>query len=104
MVKGRKVGPFDWRAEVQSAFDELKACFTQAPILRMYDPSKPLRVETDASGFAIGAILSQLFVDKKSMRDIWHPITFWSRKMIAAEKNYKTHDRKLLAIVAAFRE
>jgi hypothetical protein len=68
MVKGRKVKPFDWNAEAQSAFDELKACFTQAPILRMYDLSKPFRVETDVSGFAIGTILSQFFVNEKSMR------------------------------------
>jgi hypothetical protein len=43
-------------------------------------------------------------VDEKSMRGMWHPIAFWSRKIIPAEKNYKTHDRKLLAIIAAFRE
>jgi hypothetical protein len=61
-------------------------------------------VETDASGFAIGAIFSQLFMDKKNMREIWHPITFWSRKIFPAEKNYETHDKELLIIVIAFRK
>ena len=33
----------------------------------------------------------------------WHPVAFWSRKMIAAELHYETHDTELLAIVMAFR-
>jgi hypothetical protein len=36
----------------------LKAAFTEAPILRYYDSSAKLRIETDASAFAISAIVS----------------------------------------------
>ncbi len=46
----------------------------------------------------LSAILSQLFED-----GLWHPVAFWSRKMIAAEQNYETHDQELLAIVMAFK-
>ncbi len=69
-----------------------------APILRHFDPTKKIRIETDASIFALVAILSQLFED-----GLWHPIVFWSRKMIPAECNYETHDQELLAIVMAFK-
>jgi hypothetical protein len=43
----------------QVAFDTLKMVFTFAPILIHPDPAKPFIVETDASDFALGAILSQ---------------------------------------------
>jgi hypothetical protein len=41
------------------AFEVLKGRFTMAPVLYHYDPTLPNTVETDASNFAIGAILSQ---------------------------------------------
>ncbi len=55
-------------------------------------------METDASDFAVAAILSQILSDR------WHPVAFWSRKMIPAERNYETHDQELLAIVDAFKQ
>ncbi len=54
----------------------------------------------DASGYAIGGILSQLTSDDSSR---WHPVAFFSRKMILAETWYETNDSKLLAIVEAFK-
>ena len=33
----------------------------------------------------------------------WHPVAFFSRKMILAETRYETHDGELLAIVEAFK-
>jgi hypothetical protein len=56
-------------------------------------------METDASDFAIGAVLSQRFEDGKL-----HPNAFFSRKMQPAEINYEMHDKEMLAIVAAFKE
>jgi len=52
-------------------------------------------VETDASGHAIGGVLSQEQDGK------WRPITFLSRKMQPAEQNYEIYDKELLAIVEA---
>lgn len=34
----------------------------------------------------------------------WHPVAFFSRKIIPTETRYKTHNQKLLAIVKAFSE
>ena len=56
-------------------------------------------METDASDFALGAILSQLSDD-----DRWHPVAFHSRKFSDTETNYDVHDKEMSAIVAAFKE
>ena len=53
------------------------------------------RIEIDVSGHAIGGVLFQE-QDRK-----WKPITFLSRTMQPAERNYKIYDKKLLAIVKA---
>ena len=85
-------------AEALVAFDQLKGAFVTAPVLRHFDAERHIRVETDASGYAIGGILSQ-----KDDESHWHPVAYFSRKMIPAERNYETHDAELLAIVEAFR-
>ena len=94
---GKKVGPLTWTAGAQEAFDELRDTFTKAPILNHFDPSRRNRMETDASIHAVSGIYSQL------LGSLWHPIAFWSRKLIPAETHYETHDLELLAIVAAFK-
>ena len=47
-------------SEAWSAFNRLRLAFTKAPILRHFDPECHIRIETDASGYAIGGVLSQL--------------------------------------------
>ncbi len=86
--------------EVRKAFTELKQAFVKAPILNHFDPERYIRIETDAFGYAIGGIFSQLTLDNSGR---WHPVAFFSRKMIPAETRYKTHNGKLLAIVEAFK-
>ena len=52
------------------------------PVLRHFDPALQLIVETDASDYALDAILSQ----KQDM--FLHPIAFHSRKFTSVEVNY----------------
>ena len=54
MQNGRKAGPMEWTSEAEQAFQELKARFLRAPLLRHYDPNLEIRVETDASGNGLG--------------------------------------------------
>jgi hypothetical protein len=89
---------FEWSAEAEEAFQELKICFSTEPILVIFDPKKPSMVETDASDKAIGACLSQAD-DKGKLR----PVAYLSRKFTPAESNYEVHDKELLAIIEAFR-
>ena len=85
-------------SKAKLAFLRLRQAFTEAFILHHFDPERYIWIETDASGYAIGDILSQL-TPKTSQ---WHPVTFFSRKMILAETRYKIHDQELLTIVEAF--
>ena len=46
--------------EARLAFTRLRQAFVEAPILHHFDPESHIRIETDASGYAIGGVLSQL--------------------------------------------
>ncbi len=87
-------------ADARRAFTKLRQVFVEAPILNHFDPECHIRIETDAFGYAIGGILNQLTSDDSGQ---WHPIAFFSRKMIPIETRYKTHNGELLAIIKAFK-
>ena len=89
---GKPNDPVDLTPLQREAFVKLKVLFTRAPILRHYDPELPLRIETDASAFAIGAILAQLHGDR------WHPIAYMSKKLQGSELRYNIPDAELIAI------
>ena len=91
---------FEWTKECESAFRDLKQRFTNAPILRHYNPSLQCIVETDASDFAIGAVLSQVQGETQKL----HPVALYSRKMDKAKVNYDIHDKEMLAIVSTFKQ
>ena len=55
-------------------------------------------METDASDYALGCILSQ-FHGKRL-----HLVAFHSRKLSTAERNYDIYDKEFLAILVAFME
>jgi hypothetical protein len=54
-------------------------------------------METDASGYALGAVLMQEF------KDGVHPIAFHSRSLLPAERNYNAHDKELAGVVYRFK-
>ena len=54
----------------------------------------------DISGYAIGGVLSLLTLDNSGW---WHPVAFFSRKMILAKTRYETYNGEFLAIVGAFK-
>jgi hypothetical protein len=96
---GKPTGPFCVGPEALEAFAALKRRFTEAPMLRHYDPALPTQLQTDASGYAVSGILSQLFGTRSEAR--WHPIAFFSKKMTPVQLRYDTHDKELMAIVLA---
>lgn len=65
--------PWDFSQDCRQAFKSLKKAFTMAPILMHWLPDCPLLVETDASNYALTAILSLQTSDGKI-----HPIAFHS--------------------------
>ncbi|MBW0566977.1 hypothetical protein O181_106692, partial [Austropuccinia psidii MF-1] len=78
-------------------FLQLKEAFTNAQILSQFYPSLRTIVETDASDYALGAVLSQISDSGK------HPIVFDSHQLLAAELKYEIHDKEPLGIVWALK-
>jgi len=70
----------------------------------MFNSELRIYIKTDILGFVLGVVISQLFPDPRTGREIWYFIIFWSRKMIGAEYNYKIYDGELFIIIAAFKE
>lgn len=52
--------PFHWGPRKQVAFDKLKACLIEHPVPQHPNYDRPFILHTDASDYAVGAILSQL--------------------------------------------
>lgn len=93
--------PFVWESSQQTAFVELKKLVSTAPVLRMFDPSLPITVSTDASGIGIGAVLEQTEIEKDV--EVTRPVAFYSRALNIHERRYVIRERELLSIVAAIR-
>ncbi|MBW0572454.1 hypothetical protein O181_112169 [Austropuccinia psidii MF-1] len=93
----KKDSCFPLNEEALRQFHQLKEAFNISPTLSHFDPSLPAIVETDASDYALGAILSQISDSGK------HPISFDSHKLLPDELNYDIHDKELLGIVWALK-
>jgi hypothetical protein len=89
---------FDFDDKARAAFNLLKDAFSSAPILTHWVPDLPIIIETDASDYALAAILS---IELPSGQI--HPVAFHSRKFNPTELNYDVHDKELYAIFEAFR-
>ena len=88
---------FLWNADQQSAFNDTKQALAEAAILCYPQPGAPLILTTDASDIAIGAVLETL------VSNVPQPLSFYSRTLHKAERNYSTFDKELLAVHSAIR-
>ena len=91
---------FCWSSNKQSTFNLLKEKITSVPILALSNNLKPLHIEVDSSDFATRVVLSWQSLDN----DKWHPVAFLSKSLSPVERNYKIHDKEMLAIVHALEE
>lgn len=87
----------DWNESSTEAFEACKNSIVSATRTSFISTTAPLSLFTDASDTAIGAVLEQLVGDR------WTPVGFFSRKLSAAERNWSTYDRELLAIFASIK-
>jgi hypothetical protein len=84
---------FEWTDSQQTSFNKLKAALTSDSVLAHPRFDQPFILSCDTSNYAISAILSRLEYGKE------RPISFASRMLNAAEGNYSTTQKKLLAVV-----
>jgi hypothetical protein len=93
----KKNVPFIWTTKQTQAFEALKAALTSSPVLKNPEFGKPFTITTDASEFAVGAVLSQ------STPEGERPVAFISQTLSDTERRWPTHDRELHAIVSALK-
>lgn len=91
----KKSVKFEMLPEMTTCFEKCKQILTSDSVLMYPDFEKTFILTTDASNFALGAVLSQLSEDGKTER----PISFASRTLSDAEIKYSTTEKELLSIV-----
>ncbi|KAE9022197.1 hypothetical protein PR003_g9909 [Phytophthora rubi] len=89
----KKDAVWSWSSEAQQAFEAIKSSLQSAPILVLPDEDNPFSKVCDASDFAIGCALLQVDAERRE-----RVVSFQSRQLKAAEKNYPVHDKELLAM------
>jgi hypothetical protein len=67
-------------------------------VLQYYDPSLPIKIETDTLDGVVAGVMSQ------QLNEEWHPVAYYSKTMAVLELNYEIHNKELLAIVKALEE
>lgn len=99
MLKSNKApsAPLEWTSAADTAFEEAKNALANATMLVHPLPNAPMRLITDASSNAVGAVLQQF------QQDSWCPLAFFSQKLKPAETRYSTFDRELLAVYLGIR-
>ena len=85
---------FQWTDACQDAFKALRALLIKAPVLAFPKEDLPYIVDTDASDYGIGGVLSQCIEGTE------HVIAYYSKSLNPAQQKYCTTRRELLAVVA----
>lgn len=86
-----KKDAFAWSTEAAAAFDQLKTAMTTTPVLALPNFAADFYIETDASGFGIGAALMQG----------GRPIAYLSKALSGTKLNLSIYDKEMLAVIAA---
>ncbi|KAF1317464.1 reverse transcriptase, partial [Globisporangium splendens] len=82
-----------WSKDHQAAFEEVKRSLREAPVLALPNHDKPFHVVCDASDYVIGCALMQH--DDEGHERV---VSYQSRQLRPAERNYPVHDKELLAM------
>lgn len=91
----RKGCKFKWEAQQQNAFEVLKDCLCNPPLLHSPNFNEQFTLQTDASDKALGAVLQQ------SVNGTLVPIAYASRLLSTTEQKGTTYERESLAAVWA---
>lgn len=96
----KKGVPWGWNDARHFAFQALKEMLVTAPTLLIPDtsPGQSFVIHTDASDFAVGAVLLQ------DQGQGLQPCGYYSKKMNSAERNYSVGDKEMLAMKLALNE
>ena len=88
-----------WSDREQKAFDTLKEKLSDAPVLTHFSEKLPLKLDTDASNYGIGAVISHIYPSGEE-----RPIAYASRTLNKSERNYPQIEKEALSIVFGVRK
>ena len=98
LIEACKVGkgktPIQWSTDLNNSFEDVKRAISKETLLSYPDWNKKFTIHTDSSDYQLGAVISQN----------GKPIAFFSRRLTAAQKNYTTTEKELLAIVECLKQ
>ena len=86
--------PFVWDSSCSAAFGELRAALIDAPILAFPTETGLYVLDTDASNFGLGGVLSQIQNEQERV------VAYCSRALRPSQRRYCTTKREMLAAVA----
>jgi hypothetical protein len=88
----------NWGVPQQLVYEALKKAVAKEAVLWIPHDTGMFRVEADASGYAMGVVLSQM-INRK-----WRPVAFMSKSFNEVERNYEIYGKEMLAIMKALEE
>jgi hypothetical protein len=94
VTRGGGKEKFVWGLSQQQAFDDLKNHLCSSPVLSLPDLQHPFEIETDASDYVVGIVLTQ--------HD--HPVAYHSETLSDVVRKYPTYDKEMYSIVQACRQ
>jgi hypothetical protein len=83
---------FAWGRSQQEAFDDLKHGLCSAPVISLPDLQQPFEIETDASDYVVGVVLTQH----------GHHMAYHSDTLSYVIHKYTTYDKEMYSIVQAY--
>lgn len=91
----KKSRNFVWTQDCEESFRRIKECLVSAPVLSCPDYRFPFVIQCDASGYGVGAVLTQPHKDGDKV------ISYLSRSLTRQERNYSTTERECLSVLWA---
>ena len=92
-----KTSPFCWTDQRDDSFPRLKSLLCSAPILCYPRFDREFIVQTDASDFGVGAVLSQ--IDDNGRENAEKVIAYASKALSARQKKFSATEKEAYAIV-----
>ena len=92
-----------WGDLQEQAFQELKSIMCKKPVLSQPDFNKKFYLQTDASAYGLGAVLSQDIGEAANasnrQKPTLHPVAYYSATFTPTEQNYDIYKQELLAMM-----
>jgi hypothetical protein len=94
VTKGGAKAKLFWTSTQKKTFEELKQRLCSTPVLTLSNLQQPFEIETDASDYAVGAVLTQH----------GHPVAYHCETLSDTVRKYPTYDKEMYSIVQAYRQ